>query len=101
MKCGGRIGYMPENVPLYRDHTPYRYLEFVAALKGVDDVHAEIERVTEIARIEDVVDRPIGRLSKGYRQRVGFAQGVVGRSAHLDPRRADRRPRSAADHRGP
>ena len=90
-----RIGYMPENVPLYRDHTPYRYLEFVAAMKGVDDVHAEIERVTEVARIKDVVDRPIGRLSKGYRQRVGFAQALLGDppilildepTAGLDPR---------------
>ena len=90
-----RIGYMPENVPLYHDHTPSRYLEFVAAMKGVDDVRAEIERVTEVARIEEVIDRPIGRLSKGYRQRVGFAQALLGDppilildepTAGLDPR---------------
>ncbi len=90
-----RIGYMPENVPLYRDHTPYRYLEFVAAMKDVDNVRAEIERVAETARIEEVIDRPIGRLSKGYRQRVGFAQALLGDppilildepTAGLDPR---------------
>ena len=90
-----RIGYMPENVPLYRDHTPYRYLEFVAAMKDVDNVRAEIERVAAVARIEEVIDRPIGRLSKGYRQRVGFAQALLGDppilildepTAGLDPR---------------
>ncbi|MAG34819.1 MAG: MFS transporter [Dehalococcoidia bacterium] len=90
-----RIGYLPENVPLYGDHTPYRYLEFVAAMKGVDDVQAEIERVTDVARIEEVANRPIGRLSKGYRQRVGLAQALLGDppilildepTAGLDPR---------------
>src|SRR5262245_8821085 len=74
-----RIGYLPENVPLYGDMTVSAYLGFVAEAKGLGRAERR-RRVGEVmARclIEDVQGRLIGRLSKGYRQRVGLAQALV------------------------
>jgi ABC-2 type transport system ATP-binding protein len=74
-----RIGYLPENVPLYADLTVAAYLDFVADVKGLGRAERR-RRVGEVmARclIEDVQRRLIGRLSKGYRQRVGLAQALV------------------------
>jgi ABC-2 type transport system ATP-binding protein len=74
-----RIGYLPENVPLYGDMTVASYLDFVADVKGLGRAERR-RRVGEVlARclIEDVQGRLIGRLSKGYRQRVGLAQALV------------------------
>ena len=74
-----RIGYLPENVPLYGDMTVRAYLDFVAEAKGLGRAERR-RRVGEVmARclIEDVQGRLIGRLSKGYRQRVGLAQALV------------------------
>jgi ABC-2 type transport system ATP-binding protein len=74
-----RIGYLPENVPLYSDLTVAAYLDFVADVKGLGRAERR-RRVGEVmARclIEDVRGRLIGRLSKGYRQRVGLAQALV------------------------
>ncbi len=74
-----RIGYLPENVPLYGDMTVAAYLDFVADVKGLSRAERR-RRVGEVmARclVEDVRGRLIGRLSKGYRQRVGLAQALV------------------------
>jgi ABC-2 type transport system ATP-binding protein len=74
-----RIGYLPENVPLYGDMTVSAYLDFVADVKGLSRAERR-RRVGEVmARclVEDVQGRLIGRLSKGYRQRVGLAQALV------------------------
>ncbi|MER3404165.1 MAG: MFS transporter, partial [Chloroflexota bacterium] len=75
-----RIGYMPENVLLYHDLTVRQYLEFVARVKGVDgrerDQH--IEEIMDRVNVLDRADSLIGKLSKGYRQRVGLAQALVG-----------------------
>jgi ABC-2 type transport system ATP-binding protein len=74
-----RIGYLPENVPLYGDMTVRAYLDFVAEAKGLGRAERR-RRVGEVmARclVEDVQGRLIGRLSKGYRQRVGLAQALV------------------------
>jgi ABC-2 type transport system ATP-binding protein len=75
-----RVGYLPEQPPVYADLTVRSQLRFAAALKGVPrrGVAAEIDRVAARAGLEDVLGRTVGNLSKGYRQRVGLAQALVG-----------------------
>ena len=72
-------GYLPENPPLYVDFTVNDYLDFVAKIKGVAkaDRAKEIDAVIEKASIGDVRNRIIGKLSKGYKQRVGLAQSLL------------------------
>src|SRR5881409_1253433 len=74
-----RIGYLPENPPLYLEMSVTGYLRFVAKIKGVpnDRLDGEVKRVMERANVSDVKDRIIGRLSKGYKQRVGVAQALI------------------------
>ncbi len=74
------IGYLPEIPPLYVDQTPREYLEFVAEAKRVDRKSRkdEIERVAKETNIFHVIDKPIKYLSKGYRQRVGISQALLG-----------------------
>lgn len=74
-----QIGYLPDQPPLYEDMGVREYLEFVALLKGVDknQVHANVDEVIETMKIAEVAFRPIHRLSKGFRQRVGLAQAFV------------------------
>lgn len=75
-----RIGYLPEQPPLYMNETPLEYLKFVGEAKGVKgrELHRQIESVISQTRLEDVKDRLISNLSKGYRQRVGIAQALLG-----------------------
>ena len=74
-----KIGYLPELPPLYQDMTVRRYLEFIFDLKKVRLPKKEhITEVMEIVKICDVADRVIKNLSKGYRQRVGFAGALMG-----------------------
>lgn len=79
------IGYLPEIPPLYVDMTPYEYLSFVAKAKGVKsgDIQNEIERVMDETQINDVSDRIIKNLSKGYKQRVGIAQAMLGNPSYI------------------
>ena len=74
------IGYLPEQPPLYMEETPREYLRFVAEAKMIsrDRIRDEIDRVMEETQITDVADRLIKNLSKGYRQRVGIAQTLLG-----------------------
>lgn len=76
-----RIGYLPEHPPLYDTLDVGAYLRFVARVKGVPsrDVAGELERVADACRLEAVFRREIFKLSKGYRQRVGLAQALLGR----------------------
>src|SRR5436190_9408089 len=74
-----RIGYLPENPPLYLEMTVNGYLRFVAKIKGVpkDRLESEVSRVMERVNITDVQERIIAKLSKGYKQRVGLAQALL------------------------
>lgn len=74
------VGYLPEQPPLYLERTPREYLTFVAGAKGVESkkIESEVQRVMALTHIEDVADRLIQNLSKGYKQRVGIAQALLG-----------------------
>ena len=76
-KC---IGYLPEQPPLYYEDTPREYLRFVAEAKKIprDRIREEIDRIMAETQITDVADRLIKNLSKGYKQRVGIAQTLLG-----------------------
>jgi len=75
------LGYLPENPPLYPDMTVSEYLRFVAELKGLDAKTASesVSEMIEAIHLSDVAKRPIHKLSKGFRQRVGLAQAFVSR----------------------
>src|SRR5213592_1680660 len=79
MEVRRRIGYLPENVPLYTDLRVAAYLDFVAETKGVPrgERKKRVAEVMDRCMVADVQNRLIGKLSKGYRQRVGLAQAIV------------------------
>jgi ABC-2 type transport system ATP-binding protein len=74
------VGYLPESAPLYTDMPVRAYLDFVGKVKGVsaEARRGKIDEVLSACGIAHVADRLIGRLSKGYRQRVGLAQALLG-----------------------
>jgi ABC-2 type transport system ATP-binding protein len=74
-----RLGYLPENVPLYEDMTVRGYLTFYARLRGVSSgkLRDRLEYVMEATRITGEASTIIGKLSKGFRQRVGIAQALI------------------------
>ena len=79
MEVRRRIGYLPENPPLYPDMNVQKYLEFVARIKSVAaaDISNRVDRAMEMANLTDRRDELIKRLSRGFKQRVGIAQAVV------------------------
>lgn len=74
-----RLGYLPENGPLYPDMSPRALLNFFAEARGLRGKHKKerIESVIELCSLGSVIGKPIGKLSRGYRQRVGMAQVLV------------------------
>ncbi len=74
------IGYLPEQPPLYPDMTPEEYLRFVGEMKGLRgaELRRQVEEVMSVTGVTEVARRLISQLSKGYRQRVGVAQAILG-----------------------
>ncbi len=74
-----RLGYLPENGPLYPDMTPRGLLSFFADARGLAGPRKRerIEAVVELCALGSVIGKPIGKLSRGYRQRVGMAQVLL------------------------
>jgi ABC-2 type transport system ATP-binding protein len=79
LQARAHLGYMPENVPLYSDMRVTEYLNYRSALKGVPHrrISERVGDVKELCGLKDVERKPIGTLSKGYRQRVGLADALL------------------------
>jgi ABC-2 type transport system ATP-binding protein len=79
LKAAELLGYLPENGPLYPDMTPYESLTFTGRIRGLKGggLKGAINRVVEICDLNEVLDKAIGKLSKGFRQRVGMAQALI------------------------
>ena len=74
-----RLGYLPENGPLYPDMTPRSLLTFFGKARGLSREHIEkrLDVVVDLCKLGSVIGKPIGKLSKGFRQRVGMAQVLL------------------------
>ena len=73
------IGYLPENGPLYEEMTPHSLLEYIASVRGMGDriLDERLQYVADECALKSVWSKPIGKLSKGFRQRVGMAQALL------------------------
>jgi ABC-2 type transport system ATP-binding protein len=72
-----RVGYLPENVPLYPEMTVVHYLDFMAELRQIPNRQNRVDEVMEVVHIDERADSFVGNLSKGLRQRVGLAQALL------------------------
>lgn len=79
LEAAKHLGYLPENGPLYSDMTPLELLKFFGEARSMtsSQLAERIELVTEQCAIRDVLEKPIGKLSRGYKQRVGLAQALL------------------------
>src|SRR5690606_15584985 len=74
-----RLGYLPQRAPLYQDMGVWEYLEFAAQIRGIDAsaFRTRLKKVVEVCGLAQVLGKPIGELSHGYRQRVGLGQALI------------------------
>ena len=72
-----KLGYLPEQNPLYFDMYIVEYLEFVAGIYGIKNKKARIDEIVSLTGLEPEINKKIGTLSKGYKQRVGLAQAII------------------------
>jgi ABC-2 type transport system ATP-binding protein len=74
-----KIGYLPEGAPAYGDMTPLQFLNFIAQIRGYkgSEKVARIQKVIEQVELQQVLDKPIDNLSKGFKRRVGLAQALI------------------------
>lgn len=74
-----RIGYLPENNPLYMDMGTLEYLKFIAKMRNIPkpSLRTQMEQVIDVCGLESIVSKDIGELSKGFRQRLGLAQALI------------------------
>jgi ABC-2 type transport system ATP-binding protein len=79
LEAARRMGYLPENGPLYLDMTPQELLDFFGAARGLEgrELAERAAWVSDRCGLQEVLEKPIGKLSKGYRQRVGLAQALL------------------------
>ncbi len=79
LEVANRIGYLPENGPLYLDMTPRSLLRFLGSARGLKGEHLDerIDAVVGLCDLGSVINKPIGKLSRGYRQRVGMAHTLL------------------------
>jgi len=74
------MGYLPEAAPLYKDMLAYDYLLYVAGIRGISDdkIPSQIRSLSDLCGLNNMMHKPIGELSKGYKQRVGLAHAMMG-----------------------
>ncbi len=79
LAASSRLGYLPENGPLYPDMTPHSLLSFFADARGMPPElkSQRLDYVVELCALQTVLHKPVGKLSKGFRQRVGMAQALL------------------------
>lgn len=79
LEASKRLGYLPENGPLYDDMTPSELLNFFGEARGmkIEHLYKRIGEVHKLCDLSEVMEKPIGKLSRGYRQRVGLAQALL------------------------
>ncbi len=79
IEASGKLGYLPENGPLYLDMTPMELLRFFGEARGLNgiDLESRIKWISQQYSFNQVLEKRIGKLSKGYRQRVGLAQAMM------------------------
>ena len=79
LQAAEKLGYLPENGPLYMDMTPLSLLRFFGEVRGMagGKLAERIEAVTELCKLKTVLEKPIHQLSKGYKQRCGMAQALL------------------------